>query len=138
MPLALVVLAVVDEDLQVDADLVGRQAHALGGALAGEHVGDQLVELGPELGDVLALLVQHRVAHDRDRPRGTALTVGRLALLTVLGVVDEALVVHGEHSRVLLLGVLLRHDRRTPSSKRRGVVLIQGTGVASREGAGPC
>ncbi len=56
MPDALVVLAVVDEDLQVDTDLVGGQAHALGGALAGEHVGDQLLQLLTELGDVLALL----------------------------------------------------------------------------------
>ncbi len=96
VPHALVVGAVVDEDLQVDADLVGGQAHALGGALAGEHVVDELRQRVVELGDVLALLVEHGVADHGDGAGRAALAVRPLTLLAVLGVDDVPLVVHGQ------------------------------------------
>ena len=58
----LVVGAVVDEHPQRDADLVGGEPDALRRVHRGEHVLDQPGERGPEVGDVLAGGVEHRVA----------------------------------------------------------------------------
>ncbi|EGJ74811.1 putative polypeptide deformylase [Streptomyces sp. Tu6071] len=113
VPDALVVLAVVDEDLEAHADLVGGEPHALGGALAREHVVHELRQLGPELGDVRALLVQHGVPDDGDRQRLPALPVGALPLLGVGRVDHVALVVDGEAGR------LLRHLLRNVLSGSR-------------------
>ncbi len=102
MPDVVVVRAVVDEHPQVHADLVGGQAHARGGTLAGEHVVDERRQLVVELGDLGARLVQHRVADDGDRADGTPLAVRRLALLSVHRVVEEFR--RGRNLRLVLLG----------------------------------
>src|SRR6185437_4032073 len=78
---AVVVGAVVDEDPQRHTDLVGGEPDALGGALAGEHVVDQLGEVVVEGRHGLAGTVQHRVADHGDRVDLAPGAVGGLALL---------------------------------------------------------
>src|SRR5581483_8741958 len=62
--------AVVHEHPQIHADLVGRQAHAVGGFHGLEHVLDQGAELVVERLDGAARVVQHRVADDTDGAYG--------------------------------------------------------------------
>ncbi|GAA5009887.1 hypothetical protein GCM10025734_53320 [Kitasatospora paranensis] len=76
---AVVVGAVVDEDLEVDADLVGRQADTLRRVHRDEHVVHEGGEFGVEGGDVPALVVQDGVADHGDRPGGALREVRLLA-----------------------------------------------------------
>src|SRR5690606_14162473 len=70
-PLAeLFVRAVVDEDAQIDADLVGRQAHTLGGVHGLEHVIGERAQRLVELLHRTRRVVQHGVAGDADRVNG--------------------------------------------------------------------
>jgi hypothetical protein len=63
---ALVVGAVVDEHPQVEADLVGREAHPFGRVHGLEHVVCERAQLVVELGDLPSRVVQHWVAGDHD------------------------------------------------------------------------
>jgi hypothetical protein len=63
---AVLVGAVEDEQLEVDADLVRGQADALGGVHRRDHVRDQLVQLVAELGDGLVQPVHDILAPPRD------------------------------------------------------------------------
>ena len=65
---ALVVRAVVDEQPQRHADLVGGEADTVGRGHGVEHVLHQVADLRRHLADRLGRLVQHAVPHDRDVP----------------------------------------------------------------------
>ncbi|GGN51763.1 hypothetical protein GCM10011579_007970 [Streptomyces albiflavescens] len=64
----LVVGAVVHEDPERLADLVGREADALRGVHRREHVLDELPELGAEPGDFFTRCVQDGVAEQGEGP----------------------------------------------------------------------
>jgi hypothetical protein len=61
------VKAVVDEDGQVHADLRGGEAGAVGGRVGGEHVAQQVPQVGTELGHRPGGAVQDGVAPAGDR-----------------------------------------------------------------------
>ena len=79
-----VVGAVEDEHRQVDADLAGGQADAVGGVHRRDHVGDQRAQLVVVRRDRLLRAVHHRGAPAGHRADGAAL--GERAVRRVVGV----------------------------------------------------
>jgi hypothetical protein len=76
MPDTVVVGAVVHEQAQIDAHLVGREAGSVGDVHGEEHVVDERGEVGPELGDVPARPVQDLFTDLGDASHGTASGLG--------------------------------------------------------------
>ncbi len=68
MAAVLVVRAVVDEDAQRYADLVGGEADPPGGVHGGEEIFDEAFQCGAEVGDLLAGGGEDRVAEQGQGP----------------------------------------------------------------------
>jgi len=131
VPVAVVVRAVVDEDLQVDADLVGGQAHALGRRAGWRTCRRSACQVVVEGRHVPALAVQHRIPDHGDRrtvPRSRdAASRASASVTSSKNSADARVVVVARGVRmvvvmtvmvvltVAVLGVLLGHLRRTPS-----------------------
>ena len=69
-PIALLVGAVVDEDAQVDADLVGREPDAVGRRHRVEHVRDERAELVVDLLDTAGGGGENGITDDADGTHG--------------------------------------------------------------------